>query len=81
MAIFLVFYKLFLENESMHVFKRYFQLAAIAISLVIPAVVFTEVVYIAPISTSFALTEDYSLETYLYVLVTFKHIQFRSAIL
>lgn len=64
MAIFLVFYKLFLENESMHVFKRYFQLAAIAISLVIPAVVFTEVVYIAPISTSFALTEDYSLETY-----------------
>jgi biopolymer transport protein ExbD len=64
MAIFLVFYKLFLENESMHVFKRYFLLAAIAISLVIPLVVFTEVVHIAPISTSFTLTEDYSLETY-----------------
>ena len=64
MAIFLVFYKLFLENESMHTFKRYFLLAAIAISLVIPAVVFTEVVYITPISTSFTLTEDYSLESY-----------------
>ncbi|MEH6746278.1 MAG: M56 family metallopeptidase [Maribacter arcticus] len=64
MAIFLIFYKLFLEKESMHFFKRYFLLAAIAISLVIPAVVFTEVIYIEPISTSFTPTEDYSLETY-----------------
>ena len=64
MAIFLMFYKLFLEKESMHFFKRYFLLAAIAISLVIPAVVFTEVIYIEPISTSFTPTEDYSLETY-----------------
>ena len=64
MAIFLIFYKLFLEKESMHFFKRYFLLAAIAISLVIPAVVFTEVIYIEPISTSFTPIEDYSLETY-----------------
>ncbi|MDO1513390.1 M56 family metallopeptidase [Maribacter confluentis] len=64
MAIFLAFYKLFLEKESMHFFKRYFLLAAIACSFVIPAIVFTEVIYIEPISNSFTPTEDYSLETY-----------------
>tara|TARA_R110002051_G_scaffold9_12_gene107 strand:- start:917 stop:3490 length:2574 start_codon:yes stop_codon:yes gene_type:complete len=48
----------------MHFFKRYFLLAAIAISLLIPAVVFTKVIYIEPISTSFTPKEDYSLETY-----------------
>ncbi|WP_405380157.1 M56 family metallopeptidase [Maribacter sp. LLG6340-A2] len=64
MGIFLLFYKLFLEKESMHIFKRYFLLGSILISLAIPYVVFTEVVYIEPINVSSLPTEDYSLEQY-----------------
>ena len=40
MAIFLLFYKLLLEKETMHVFKRFFLLAALGLSLIIPAIVF-----------------------------------------
>ncbi|TVZ16636.1 M56 family metallopeptidase [Maribacter sp. MAR_2009_72] len=64
MGIFLLFYKLFLEKESMHIFKRYFLLGSILISLAIPYVVFTEIVYIEPINVSSLPTEDYSLEKY-----------------
>ncbi|WP_071341215.1 M56 family metallopeptidase [Maribacter sp. 1_2014MBL_MicDiv] len=41
MGIFLVFYKLLLERESMHHFKRFFLLTALIISLIIPQIVFT----------------------------------------
>ncbi|MFK7813302.1 MAG: M56 family metallopeptidase, partial [Maribacter sp.] len=44
MAIFLLFYKLLLENENMHVFKRFYLLGALVASLVIPNLVFVEYV-------------------------------------
>ncbi|HKL90012.1 MAG TPA: M56 family metallopeptidase, partial [Allomuricauda sp.] len=42
LTIFLVFYKLMLERESVHHFKRYFLLGAIVVSFVIPNLVFVE---------------------------------------
>ncbi len=47
MAIFLLFYKLLLEKESMHLFKRFYLLGSIMASFAIPFVVFTT--YVAPI--------------------------------
>ncbi len=47
MAIFLLFYKLVLERENMHVFKRYFLLGAVVVSFIVPAIVLLE--YTAPI--------------------------------
>ncbi len=44
MAVFLLFYKLFLEQENMHVFKRFFLLTAIVASFLIPGIVFTSYV-------------------------------------
>jgi len=48
MAIFFVFYKLLLERENMHVFKRFYLLLAIGASLLIPSLVFTEYVVVEP---------------------------------
>jgi len=52
LGIFLLFYKLLLEQESMHHFKRYFLLCTLIISLGIPSIVITEFVEIAPSSQS-----------------------------
>lgn len=46
LAIFLLFYKLLLEKESMHHFKRAYLLGALVASLLIPTIVFTEYVAI-----------------------------------
>ena len=46
LAILLVFYKVFLEKESFHTFKRFYLLAALAVSLLIPFITFTE--YVEP---------------------------------
>lgn len=48
LAIFIAFYKLFLENENMHVFKRFYLLATIALAFIIPSLLFKEYVYVAP---------------------------------
>ncbi|MDO6471471.1 M56 family metallopeptidase [Maribacter sp. 1_MG-2023] len=48
MSIFLLFYKLLLEKESMHHFKRYFLLTTVIASFIIPQIVFTEYVEIEP---------------------------------
>ncbi len=42
MAIFLAFYKLLLEKENMHVFKRFYLIGTLIASLIIPNLVFTE---------------------------------------
>lgn len=47
LAIFLVFYKLVLENESMHHFKRFYLLGALLASIIIPNMVFVEYVDMA----------------------------------
>ncbi len=48
MGIFLLFYKLLLENESMHQFKRFFLLTAVIASFIIPQIVFTEYIEVEP---------------------------------
>ncbi|MFS4493264.1 M56 family metallopeptidase [Maribacter sp. 2308TA10-17] len=48
LAILFVFYKLFLEKESIHIFKRFYLLGALVFSLIVPALVFTEYVEVAP---------------------------------
>lgn len=50
MAIFLLFYKLLLEKESMHKFKRFYLLSGVMASFIIPGLVFVE--YIEPTLTS-----------------------------
>ncbi|MFD1616399.1 M56 family metallopeptidase [Gelatiniphilus marinus] len=42
LAVFMVFYKLFLEKESIHHFKRFYLLGALLVSIVIPFITFTE---------------------------------------
>ncbi len=46
LAVFLVFYKLFLEKERIHVFKRFYLLGALFFAFGIPLVTFTEYVEI-----------------------------------
>ena len=52
MAIFLTFYKVLLENESMHQFKRFFLIAALVSSFIIPNIVFNEYIEIEPSEVS-----------------------------
>jgi bla regulator protein blaR1 len=53
MAILLIFYKLLLEKENMHVFKRFYLLAVPLISFGIPAISFPEYVTISSEGTAF----------------------------
>ncbi len=48
LAILLFFYKTFLEKENMHFFKRFYLLGSLVFALVIPTIVFTEYVEVAP---------------------------------
>ena len=48
LALLIIFYKIILEKEDFHVFKRYYLLGSIIVSFVIPLITFTT--YIAPIS-------------------------------
>jgi len=41
LAILLLFYKLVLENETMHQFKRFYLLGSVLIALIIPLITFT----------------------------------------
>ena len=50
MAILLFFYKLLLEKENMHVFKRFYLLGALAFSFIVPSIVFVE--YVEPITAA-----------------------------
>ncbi len=48
LAVLLLFYKLFLERENMHVFKRFYLLTSVVASMVIPIITFTT--YVEPAS-------------------------------
>ncbi|GAB2760237.1 M56 family metallopeptidase [Salinimicrobium soli] len=50
LALLLGFYKLLLEPEDMHVFKRFYLLASVLVSALIPLITFTEYVEISPVS-------------------------------
>ncbi len=60
LLIFLSFYKLVLEKENMHVFKRFFLLGALVLSIGIPFVTFTQ--YVDPTALTFdAFAQDITL--------------------
>lgn len=61
LLIFLTFYKLVLEKESMHVFKRFFLLGALVLAIVIPLVTFTQ--YVEPVSQTIGLSTQDALIT------------------
>ena len=44
LAILLLFYKIFLEKENMHTFKRFYLIGSLILSLIIPLLVFVEYV-------------------------------------
>jgi biopolymer transport protein ExbD len=46
LALFIAFYKAFLEQEQMHLFKRFYLLAILVLSFSIPSIVFTEYIEI-----------------------------------
>jgi hypothetical protein len=48
LAIFLIFYKLLLEKETIHTFKRFYLLGALIVSFIIPSITFIE--YIEPVA-------------------------------
>ncbi|MFH6602472.1 M56 family metallopeptidase [Maribacter algicola] len=56
MLFFFLFYKLLLEQESMHKFKRFYLLAALVISFIIPSIVLTEYVEVRPATSSLLTT-------------------------
>lgn len=60
LTIFLAFYKLVLEKESIHNFKRFFLLGTLITSFLIPNIVFTEYVEIVPNTayTDFTINND-----------------------
>ena len=51
LAVLLIFYKLMLEKENMHVFKRYYLLSSVLAALVIPFITF--ITYVEPSSEKF----------------------------
>ncbi len=48
LAVFMVFYKLFLEKESIHHFKRFYLLGALLVSIGIPFITFTQYIEVVP---------------------------------
>ncbi len=48
LLVFLLFYKLFLEKENMHVFKRFYLLGTIIVSFCIPFITFTSYISVSP---------------------------------
>ena len=52
MALFFFFYKLLLEKENMHVFKRIYLILALVASLLIPELVFTE--FVEPVVNTYS---------------------------
>ena len=51
LAIFMAFYRFFLEKENMHVFKRYYLFGALIIAFGIPLVTFTQYIEVTPMPT------------------------------
>ena len=49
LVAFMVFYKLFLEKESFHHFKRFYLLGALLVSIGIPFITFTQYIEVEPI--------------------------------
>ncbi|WP_424495165.1 M56 family metallopeptidase [Salinimicrobium sp. GXAS 041] len=52
LAILMLFYKLLLERENMHVFKRFYLLSAVLVSFIIPWITFTSYVEVAGVPSA-----------------------------
>jgi len=63
LAGFYLFYKWFLENESIHNFKRFYLLGGIVLSLVIPLITITTYVEATPPSTPIFMMENTMVQT------------------
>ncbi len=50
LAFFMLFYKVCLEKQSAHIFKRYYLLGAILVSIMIPFITFTQYIEATPIA-------------------------------
>ncbi|TJY37882.1 M56 family metallopeptidase [Pontimicrobium aquaticum] len=61
LLILLVFYKLVLEKENMHMFKRFYLLGALVLAIVIPLVTFTQ--YVEPLDQTISLSTQDALIT------------------
>ncbi len=60
LAVFMLFYKLVLERESVHQFKRFYLLATLAVSAGIPFITFTTFVETAPVLNAVVFTNSES---------------------
>lgn len=58
LAIFFVFYKLFLEKESFHFIKRFYLLVGLVASFMIPLITFTTYVEVLPMTTPVSFSES-----------------------
>jgi bla regulator protein BlaR1 len=63
LGVFLAFYKLFLERENMHQFKRFYLIGIVLTSIIIPFITFTEYVEPQPILENFSATAFLPTET------------------
>jgi beta-lactamase regulating signal transducer with metallopeptidase domain len=63
LAVFYGFYKLLLEKESFHVFKRFYLLFSTVLAFVIPLITFTEYIEIIPQKTTSFLPETFITST------------------
>ncbi len=61
LVLFIAFYKLVLEKESMHAFKRFYLLGALVLAITIPLVTFTQ--YVEPASQTISLSTPDALNT------------------
>ena len=48
LLVFYAFYKLFLEQENMHVYKRFYLLGIVVVSFIIPKITYTTYIEVAP---------------------------------
>ena len=58
LLVFFGFYKLVLEQENMHLFKRFYLLGALTLSIIIPLITFTTYVEISPIKATLINTNE-----------------------
>ncbi len=63
LAIFFLFYKLFLEKENMHIFKRFYLLGILVASFCIPLITFTNYVSVVPMQELAMLDQNMTIAT------------------
>ncbi|TYA53078.1 M56 family metallopeptidase [Formosa maritima] len=75
LVVFMLFYKLFLENENMHVFKRFYLLASVLVSFGVPYITFTQIIEV-PVTSSEAIINNSTSATIISVEDPFQYLSF-----